>query len=381
MQFQFSIPSSVAFAPGCAETVGHLVRGLDVKKVLFVYDKGLSQTGIPARITAALTAAKLEVIEWDGVIANPTDVIVEEGAHVARDAEIEAIVAVGGGSAIDTGKAIALLMTNESPINLYDGMNQVEKAGVPVVAIPTTAGTASEVTAFTIITDTTKQKKMVIGGKHVGAQVALIDPLLTIGMPPALTAATGMDALTHAVEAYLSRGASVPSDINALKAIELISHNLPTAVAHGADCAARTAMMLGSMLAGFAFNSAVLGLAHSIAHPLSVHCGLPHGVANAAVLPHVMAYNGVEVPERVREIGVAMGLAVTNLSAEAAVERTVSAVAELASTIGIPTLGEIGVSRDNFDRIATDALEEVSTIFNPRDPSKEDILAILDAAF
>ncbi len=381
MQFQFSIPSSVAFAPGCAVTVGHLLRGLAVKKVLCVYDNGLDQNVIIDRITAALTAAKLEVTPWDGVIASPTDVIVEEGARMAREAEIEAIVAVGGGSAIDTGKAIALLMTNESPINLYEGMNQVEKPGVPVVAIPTTAGTASEVTSFTIITDTTKQKKMVIGGKNVGARVALIDPLLTISMPPALTAATGMDALTHAIEAYLSRGASVPTDINALKAIELISRNLLTAVANGTDTEARTAMMLGSMLAGFAFNSAGRGLAHSIAHPLSVHCGLPHGVANAAVLPHVMAFNGAEEPERIREIGIAMGLAVTNLSAEAAVERTVSAVAELAGSICIPSLEETGVSRDDFDRIATDALEEVSTIFNPRDPSKEDILAILDAAF
>lgn len=381
MQFQFSIPSSIAFAPGCAETVGHLVRGLEVKKVLFVYDSALAQTGIISKISTALTAAKLEVTPWDGVIANPTDVIVEEGARQAREAEIEAIVVIGGGSAIDTAKAIALLMTNESPINLYDGMNMVEKPGVPVVAIPTTAGTASEVTSFTIITDTEKKKKMVIGGKNVGARVALIDPLLTVSMPPSLTAATGMDALTHAVEAYLSRGASLPTDINALKAIELISHNLPAAVANGADIEARTAMMLGSMLAGFAFNSAVLGLAHSLAHPLNVHCGVPHGVANAAVLPHVMAFNGGEEPERIRDIGTAMGLAVTNLSAEAAVERTVSAVAELAGSIGIPSLQEAGVSRDDFDLIATDALEEVSTIFNPRDPSKEDILAILDAAY
>jgi alcohol dehydrogenase len=222
---------------------------------------------------------------------------------------------------------------------------------------------------------------MVIGGQFVGARYALADPLLTMGMPSELTAATGMDALTHAIEAYVSKAASIPTDVNALKAIELIYHNLPRAIKDGMDLEARTNMLLGSMLAGFAFNSAVLGLAHSIAHPLSVHCGLPHGVANAALLPHVMEFNAVTVPERFREIGLAMGLDVKGLSALEAVQVTIDAVKTLFRQLGMPTLKETGVSRESFDRIAADAMAEISTIFNPRDPSKEEILEILEKAF
>ena len=381
MQFQFSLPGSVAFGQGCAMSVGHMVLGLEVNKVFCIYDEGVKKAGIAADIVASLKSAGLEVVEWDGVVANPTDVVVEEGARLARKAQAEVVVAVGGGSVMDTGKAICILLTNESPINLYDGMNMVKIPSAPLVAIPTTAGTASEVTAFSVVTDTVKLRKMVIGGQFVGARYALVDPLLTVGMPPELTAATGMDALTHAIEAYVSKAASIPTDVNALKAIELIYHNFPKVIEDGRDLEARTNMLLGSMLAGFACNSAVLGLAHSIAHPLSVHCGLPHGVANAAVLPHVMEYNAVTVPERFREIGVAMGLDVKGLSALEAVQVTINSVKSLFRQLGMPTLKEAGVSRELFDRIAADALAEISTIFNPRDPSKEEILEILEKAF
>jgi len=381
MQFQFSIPSSVAFAPGCARSVGHLVLGLEVSKVLCIYDSGVKKAGIADTVTASLKGAKLEVTEWDAVSANPTDVIVEEGARLARGAGIEAIVAVGGGSVIDTGKAIAILMTNESPINAYDGINLVKSPGIPVIAIPTTAGTASEVTSFTVVTDTAEQKKMVIGGQNVGGRFALIDPLLTRTTPPDLTASTGMGALAHAIEAYLSVAASVPTDINALKAVELISANLAKAVENGDDTEARSNMLLGSMLAGFAYNSAILGLTHSLSHPLNVHCGLPHGVANAAVLPYVMEYNGTAVPERIRQIGVAMGLDIAAVPREEAVSRTVTAVITLSRKIAIPTLKAAGVSRNDFERVAMDSLKEISTIFNPRNPNKEDVLAILEKAY
>jgi alcohol dehydrogenase len=381
VQFQFSIPSSVAFGQGSAMSVGHMVLGLEINKVFCIYDDGVKKTGIATDIVASLKTAGLDVVEWGGVVSNPTDVVVEEGARLAREAQAEVVVAVGGGSVIDAGKAICILLTNESPINQYDGINMVKTPSAPLIAIPTTAGTASEVTAFTVITNTIRLKKMVIGGQFVGAKYALVDPLLTVAMPPALTAATGMDALTHAVEAYVSKAASIPTDINALKAIELICRNLPEATEKGNNIEARTGMLLGSMLAGFAYNSALLGLAHSIAHPLSVHCGLPHSVTAAAVLPCVMEYNAVTVPERIREIGTAMGLDVKGLPEQEAVQRTISAVKALSRKIGIPTLKETGVARDLFERIATDALQEISTIFNPRDPDKEDVLNILEKAY
>jgi len=381
MQFQFSIPSSVAFAPGNAATVGHLLLGMEVKKVLCIYDQGVKKTGLIEPVLASLKTARLEVLEWDGVSPNPADVVIEEGARLAREAEIEAIVAVGGGSVIDAGKAVSILMTNESPITQYEGINMVKNSGIPVVAIPTTAGTASEVTSFTVVVDTVARKKLVIGGQNVGARFALMDPDLTMAVPPDLTASTGMGALSHAVEAYLSVAASVPTDINALKAVEIISRNLPKAVRNGQDREARSAMLLGSMLAGFAYNSAVLGLAHSLSHPLNVHCGLPHGIANAAVLPYVMEYNGSAVPERIRNLGAAMGLQVNGLAPEEAVKATVAAMRELSRSVGIPTLKEAGVSRDDFDQVAADALMEISTIFNPRHPSKDEVIAILEKAY
>jgi|AMWB02.1.fsa_nt_gi alcohol dehydrogenase class IV len=381
MHFHFSLPSSVTFAQGNAQTVGHLVLGLELKKVFCVYDSGIKKAGIADSIVAALKAAKLEVVEWGSLVANPSDVVVEEGAKLARAAEAEVIVAVGGGSVIDAGKAIAILMTNESPINQYEGINLVKNPGIPVIAVPTTAGTASEVTAFTVVTDTARQTKMVVGGQNVGPRFALLDPLLTTGMPPELTASTGMGAFAHAVEAYLSAAASVATDINALKAIELIYRNLPIAVEDGANADARANMLVGSMLAGFAYNSAILGLAHSISHPLNVHGGLPHGIANAAVLPHVMEYNGVAVPEKLRAVGTAMGLELQGLDREEAVRQTVDAVKGLSRQIGIPSLREAGVSRDAFDRIASDALQEISTIFNPRKPGKDDVIALLEKAY
>jgi alcohol dehydrogenase len=381
VQFQFSLPSSVAFGQGSAMSAGHMVLGLEVSKVFCIYDDGVKKAGIAADIVASLKTAGLEVVEWGGVVSNPTDVVVEEGARLAREAQAEVVVAVGGGSVMDTGKAICILLTNESPINQYDGINMVKTPSAPLIAIPTTAGTASEVTAFSFVTDSVKLKKMIIGGQFVGARYALSDPLLTISMPPALTAATGMDALTHAVEAYVSKAASIPTDINALKAIELICRHLPEATGNGKNLEARTSMLLGSMLAGFAFNSAVLGLAHSIAHPLSVHCGLTVGVANAAVLPYVMEFNAVTVPEKIREIGTAMGLDVKSLSMQDAVQETIAAVKTLSRQIGIPTLKETGVPRDIFDRIASEAMKEINTIFNPRDPNKEDVLKILEKAY
>ncbi len=381
MQFQFSLPSSVAFGQGTALSVGHMVLSLEVSKVFCVYDAGVKEAGIAAGIVDSLQTAGLEVVEWDGVGANATDAIVEEGARLARLAQAEVVVAVGGGNVLDTGKAICILLTNESPISLYDGMNMVKIPSAPLIAIPTTAGTASEVTAFSTITDTVKLKNMIIGGQFVGARYALIDPLLTAAMPPALTAASGMNALTHAIEAYVSKAASIPTDINALKAVELIFRNLPEATGNGKNLEARANMLLGSMLAGFAFNSAMLGLVHAIANPLNAHCGLPHDVASAAVLAPVMEFNAETVPEKIREIGMAMGLDIKGLPAREAVQLTIETIKTLSRRVGIPTLKEAGVSMDIFERVAADAIKEISAIFNPRDPKKEDILQILRQAY
>lgn len=381
MEFMFSVPSFVKFGEGVAKGIGEEVKGFGAQKVFLVYDKGVKAAGIVDDIQASLKAAGIDVVEYDGVLPNPPDTIVEKAAETAKAAGVDAMVAVGGGSSIDCAKAINILLTNPSPINQYDGIGMVKIPTKPLIAIPTTAGTASEVTGFSIITDTTQLKKMVIGGPFVGPTMALVDPLLTVALPPAITASTGMDALTHAIEAYVSKGAMIPTDINALKAIELIYANLAKATKNGQDVEARTNMILGSMLAGIAFNSAVLGLVHSIAHPLSVHCGLPHGVANACGLPYVMEFNAAVVPQRTKDIGLAMGLDIADKSAEEGAAITVQAVKDLSVELDIPKLEKLGVKREQFDRISEDALKEISTFFNPREATKEDVLAILEKAY
>lgn len=381
MQFMFGIPSFVHFGEGVSQKLGETAAGMGAKKAFVVYDKGVKAAGIVDGLIASLKAAGVEAVEYDGVLPNPPDTQVEEAAAIARSADVDIIVAVGGGSSIDSAKAINILLTNPSPINQYDGINTVKAPGKPLIAIPTTAGTASEVTAFSIVTDTARKKKMVIGGQFVGATLALADPLLTVAMPPKITASTGLDALTHAIEAYVSKWAMIPTDVLALKAIELIRKNIVTATKNGSCVEARSAMLLGSMMAGFAFTNAVLGLVHSIAHPLSAHFNLPHGVANAIGLPYVMEYNMASAPARFRDIAVALGIDVTGMSDAAAAQAAVDLVKSLNKELEIPTLKECGITRDMFDLIAEDALKEVSTLFNPRDPSKEDILAILEKAY
>ncbi|MDD2319637.1 MAG: iron-containing alcohol dehydrogenase [Geobacteraceae bacterium] len=368
MEFMFGIPSFVHFGEGASKKLGEMALGMGAKKAFVVYDKGVKAAGI-------------ESIEYDGVLPNPPDTQVEEAAAIARAANIDIIVAVGGGSSIDSAKAINILLTNPSPINQYAGLNMVKVPGKPLIAIPTTAGTASEVTAFSIVTDTAQTKKMVIGGQFVGATIALADPLLTVGMPPKITASTGLDALTHAIEAYVSKAAMIPTDVMALRAVSLICNNIVTATKDGSNVEARSAMLLGSMMAGFAFNSAVLGLVHSIAHPLSAHFHLPHGVANAIGLPYVMEYNAQTAPARFKEIAAAMGIDVTGMSDAAAAQAAVELVKNFNKELEIPTLKDCGVTKDMFDRLAEDALQEISTLFNPRDPSKEDVLAILEKAY
>ncbi|MCG7335788.1 iron-containing alcohol dehydrogenase [Sporosarcina sp. ACRSM] len=384
MQFEFGIPSQVSFGAGSAKNIGEVLKGIQAKKVLCVYDQGVKQAGIVDQVLVYLKENNIEAVEFSKVVPNPPDTILEEGANLAKKEEVDAIVAVGGGSPIDAAKAINILVTNPGPIHQYEGVNLVTNPTKPLIAIPTTAGTGSEVTGVTVITDTVGDKKMVIAGRHCGADVALLDPELTVALPPAVTAATGMDALTHAIESYVSKFSSVPTEVNALKAIELITSNLEEAYTNGSDIEARTNMLLGSLLAGYAFNSSFLGLVHGIAHPLSVFCGLPHGVANAATLPYVMSFNAEEpsVQKRFKDIAIAMGINVAGLSDGEASDKTIEAVKVLSEKVNIPTLSEAGVQREQFEVLAEATLkEEISIVANPKAVTKEDVLAILDIAF
>lgn len=355
--------------------------GMGAKKVFVVYDKGVKAAGIMEGIIASLKSAGLEFAEYDGVLPNPPDYQVEEAAELARAANADLVVAVGGGSSIDTAKAIAILLTNPSPLNQYEGINTVPIPGKPLIAIPTTSGTGSEVTWVSVITAPKETRKMGFVGRFVGPTMALLDPLLTVGMPPKITAATGMDALTHAIEAYTSKTPQPPCDALALKAIELISANIVEATKNGSNVEARSAMQIGSMQAGIAFNNAMVALVHAIAHPLSAHCNLPHGVANAAALPYCMEFNASVKAARFKDIAAAMGIDVTGMSDAAGAQAAIDKVKALNKELEIPTLSQCDVSRDKLDAVADSALQEMVLMFNPRDVTKQDVLAILEKAY
>ncbi|MFM1653152.1 iron-containing alcohol dehydrogenase family protein [Brevibacillus sp. B_LB10_24] len=383
MEFTFSVPTKVIFGAGSSRKIGEVLQSYQMKKVFCVFDRGVQSAGIVDRVVSNIHEAGIETILFDKVQPNPEDQTVEQGAALARETDVDGVVAIGGGSSMDCAKAINVLLSNPGQVRQYFGRDIVSHPTKPLIAIPTTAGTGSEVTDVAVITDTIGLKKKGISGRHVSAAAALVDPELTYGLPPAITAATGMDALTHAIESFVSKEASVPTDLYALQAIEYIFRHLGTAYRDGSNVEARSAMMLGNVLAGMAFNSAHLGLVHAIAHPLSVHCGLPHGVANASVLPYVMEYNAQlkTVAQKYGIIAKTIGLGPEGLAEEEASAKLVEAVKRLAETVNIPSLGQAGVKREQFERIAEDALKEVVLRTNPRETNKEDIIRLLEAAY
>lgn len=380
MQFEFSIPPYVHFGEGTSNKVGELALGYGAKTVFCIYDKGVAS--VAAGVVKTLKDSGLKVVEYDGVVPNPTDEVMEEAATLAREANTDVVVAVGGGSPIDTAKVVAVLLTNPSPCVQYAGPpNLVKNPGKPLIALPTTSGTGTEATPFTIITVPSISKKVAIASPYVAPTIAICDPLLTVGMPPAVTASTGMDALTHAIEAYTAKNASPLTDDLSLKAITMIAENIVEATNNGSNIEARAKMQLAAFMAGVAFGNAFVGMVHAIAHPISAHCNVAHGVANAACLSYVMDYNAVEVPDRTIDIGVAMGLDLQGLAKEEACKKVVDAVQKLVEDVKIPKLSEVGVTEDKLEPIAEDAVVELPCMFNAREVTKEACMAVLRKAF
>jgi alcohol dehydrogenase len=291
------------------------------------------------------------------------------------------VISLGGGSPHDCAKGIALVATNGGHIGDYEGVDKSAKPQLPLIAINTTAGTASEMTRFCIITDEARHIKMAIVDRNVTPLLSVNDPSLMLAKPPALTAATGMDALTHAVEAYVSTAATPITDACALKAVSMISENLRTAVSHGDDIHAREQMAYAQFLAGMAFNNASLGYVHAMAHQLGGFYNLPHGVCNAMLLPHVEAFNASVVAERLGDIAKAMGVDVSGLDAAKAAESCLAAIHQLAADVKIPSgLKELGVRDEDIPLLATNALKDACGLTNPRPASQAEIEAIFRKA-
>lgn len=380
--YGYFIPTINLMGVGCSKEIPAQCRNLGGSKVLIVTDEFLGRPGGMADdIKAMIEAEGIKVAVFAGAQPNPTDTNVNDGLKVYQDSKSDVILSLGGGSAHDCAKGIGILATNGGSIRDYEGLDKSTKSMPPFLAVNTTAGTASEMTRFCIITNTSTHVKMAIVDWRTTPNVAINDPLLMVGMPPSLTAATGMDALTHAIEAYVSTAATPVTDSAALMAIKLIANNLRNAVANGANMEARDAMAYAEFLAGMAFNNASLGYVHAMAHQLGGFYNLPHGVCNAVLLPHVEGFNIIACPDRFADIAVALGENIEGLSIRDAADVAIDAIKRLSADVGIPAgLTELGVKEEAFKTMAANAMKDACAATNPRLYTLDDVIAIYKAA-
>lgn len=378
---RFRIPTHVIYGFGVAAQVGDEVRRLGIDRVLVVTDRGVVAAGLLEPVIKSLDGAGIWHAIVDDVEADPSIETVDRTLATLQASGAAAVVAVGGGSSMDTAKAAALLATNGGAIAEYEGVDKTRLPALPIVCLPTTAGTGSEVTNVAVVTDRRRYFKMPIISVHLSPRVALVDPALTVSLPPRVTAATGMDALTHAIESYVCKASYPVSQALAAKAIELIAANLRTVVQDGRNLAARDAMMMGAMMAAMAFVNTRLGNVHAMSHAVGGHYGVPHGIANAILLPYVMAYNAAAVPTKFAEIARLMGEPVDGRSAAEAAMLAVAAVRRLCAEIGIPaTLREVGVEVARIPALAADAMKSGNIAVNPRPTTLEDLIVLFQQA-
>ena len=378
--FNFSpIPTDIHFGFGVRHTLGAKVSALGAKKVFIVTDPGIKAAGILEEIAGGLRGAGIEVTAFDGVKADSGSMLIDRAAREMKASGAEVVVGIGGGSSLDTAKSVAALGTNPGSCLDYVGLHRVPNRPLPMIAIPTTAGTGSEVTLWSVFTDESRSVKAAIGSVFLYPQIALCDPELTLGLPAGLTASTGMDALAHAIECYTNNACQPISAVLALKAIELIGQHLRSAVLNGRNREARYGMMLASTMAGIAMNSTRLGLAHALAMPLgSWDVCIPHGVALAVTLVPVMEFNYLAAPERFVEVARALGEPLEGLSRMAAARAAVDAVQRLSGDIGVPTtLSACNLREEHIRPIVEEAMKSGNVQVNPRKTSADDLERIL----
>jgi len=382
--YQFKAPSVIVNGPGAAKEVGNFAKGLG-KKALLVTDANLEQLGLPNEVMKSLEIAGVPFAIFSRVVIEPTQDNVEEGLKAYKEAGVDFLIAVGGGSSMDTAKAIGALATNTGKISDFMGSNKIPKPAAPIIAIPTTAGTGSEVTPFAIITDTAKDVKMLIASPNILPRVALVDPLMTLTMPQDITAATGLDALTHAIEAYVSVKAQPVTDTLALQAIRLIAANLRQAWSNGDNLEARTNMLIGSLHAGLAFANSSVALVHGMARPIGAYFHAPHGVSNAALLPTVIEFSILGNPQKYADIAGAMGENTEGLSVLDAAYLAAEATRRLNDDLKVPTLSGLGVEEKKFNAVvkqmAADAIASGSPGNNPRKATPDEIVELYKKAF
>lgn len=378
--FDFHTPTRVVFGPGTIQRLGELAEELGDSRVLLVTDPGLEAAGHPQRAAESLKAAGLQVFVFDGVEENPSSRHVENGVQFARPLGIDLIVSVGGGSAMDCAKGINFLLTNGGEMADYRGFGKAKKPMLPSIGVPTTAGTGSEAQSYALIADEKTHMKMACGDRKAAFQVAILDPEVTVSQPAKVTALTGIDALSHALESYVTSKRSPLSQMFAREAWKLLEVNLEKVLTSPQDLEARGAMQMGAFLAGTAIENSMLGVCHSCANPLTAHYGITHGLAIGVLLPHVLRFNAEAADEMYAELLEEAGL--RNGEASSAGQLLAERIIHMLGLAGLPRrLADLGVSRGIFPVLAEEANQQWTARFNPRPVNEVDMLGLYEAAF
>lgn len=380
----FRVPPTIHFGEHAVAYVGNEAKRLGARKALLVTDEVLARIGTIEPVVMSLRNNGIDVVVFDGVNCEPILGHVDEGLRLLAEGQCDVLIACGGGSPIDAAKAISVMATNSGQIKDYMGLDKFKVPGVPVIAVPTTAGTGSEATMFSIITDNDNDVKMLIGSPFLMPKAAIVDPLLTHKLPRGLTAATGLDALTHAIEAYVSVKAQPMTDVLAISAIKLISEYLPLAWGSPNDREARAKTMLGALQAGMAFSNSSVALVHGMSRPIGANFHIPHGISNAVLLGIVMDYSIQGNPERYADVARALGVGNGGQDLMGVAQAGAEKVKRLIRMLEVPTLTELGVSREKLEPVVTkmaeDAIASGSPGNNPRQPTAEEIVELYYAA-
>ncbi|WP_026672247.1 iron-containing alcohol dehydrogenase [Alkalihalobacterium bogoriense] len=371
----FYVPSTNLMGRGCLKDIGPYILELGVSKAFVVTDSFLNENGIVNKVITVLQEIGIDFVVYDTVKPNPTTENVHLGVDKYEKSQCDFIVSIGGGSPQDAAKAIGIVVKNGGDIREYEGVGKTKHKSVPIVAINTTAGTSSEYTINYVITDEERDVKMVMVDRNSLVSISVNDPELMLEKPSSLTAATGMDALTHAIEAIVTPGAYAVTDATALASVKLIFEHLPRAVRNGQDIEAREQMVYVMFLTGMAFNNAGLGYVHAMAHQLGGVYDLPHGVCNAMLLPIVQKENAKRDPSKFRKIAQAIGIEVVGKNDTQCADAVIAAIEVLAVEVGIPTkLSELGVDEVDVDKLATNAMNDACAPGNPFQPTKEEVI-------
>lgn len=379
--FDFFVPSVSRMGVGAVKKIGESAKFLGGTNALIVTDKGLFDLGVADQIVELLAADGIKAVVFNGAEPNPTDLNVRAGLKTYRDNNCDMLVSLGGGSSHDCAKGIGIVATNNGDIRDFAGIDTVPNPLPPFIAVNTTAGTGSEVTRFAVITNTDTHVKMIFATARITPTIAFNDPAMMVGLPAPLTASTGMDALTHAIEAYVAALANPVTDACAIAAIKLIVEWLPQAVGNGANLEARDKMAYAEYLAGVAFNNAGIGIVHAMAHQPGALLNKPHGVCNAILLPYGCEFNIIACPQKYADIAVAMGVNTAGLSTMEAAEKGIDAIRKLSRDIGIPSgLAEIGVKESDIPLLADNAIKDICCLFNPRKIRLEDLTRLYKEA-